>query len=67
MFNDTHICIQRIELHRKNLLKQIYDKEQEKIQERKRFSLEGIKLKQEELARKKMLRDTMLNKIEELK
>lgn len=58
---------QKIEAHRKNLLKQINDKEQEKILERKRFFQEGIKLKQEELARQKMLRDIMYNKIEELK
>ncbi|CAH1737569.1 cilia- and flagella-associated protein 45-like [Aphis gossypii] len=57
----------KIEAHRRNLLKQIYDKEQEKILERKRFFQEGIKLKQEELSRQKMLRDTMYNKIEELK
>jgi len=60
-------CSQKIEAHRKNLLKQINDKEQEKIQERKRLFQEGVKLKQEELVRQKMLRDTMYNKIEELK
>lgn len=61
------LYVQKIEAHRKNLLKQIHDKEQEKIQERKRFFQEGIKLKQAEQARQKMLRDTMFNKIEELK
>lgn len=54
-------------MHRKNLLKQINDKEQEKILERKRFFQEGIKLKQVEQARQKMLRDTMFNKIKELR
>jgi len=58
---------QKIEAHRRNLLKQINDKEQEKIHERKRFFQEGVRLKQAELARQKMLRDTMYNKIEELK
>ncbi|VVC24428.1 Hypothetical protein CINCED_3A005033 [Cinara cedri] len=57
----------KIEAYRKNLLKQIDDKEQAKIQERKRSFQEGVKLKQEELARQKTLRDTMYNKIEELK
>lgn len=59
--------MKKIEAHRKNLLKQIHDKEQERILEKKRFFQESVKLKQDELARQKMLRETMYNKIEELK
>ncbi|XP_050431106.1 cilia- and flagella-associated protein 45-like [Adelges cooleyi] len=58
---------QKIEQHRKNLLKQIHDREQEKIQERKKLFEEGIKLKQEELNRQKTLQETMKNKIDNLK
>lgn len=48
-------------------MKQIHEKELEKIQERKMFFQEGIKYQQEEAARRKALRDTMEKKIEGLK
>lgn len=53
--------------HRKDLLKQIHDKELDKIQERKLYFHEGIKYQEDENARKKSLQATMRKKIDELK
>lgn len=58
---------QKTDEHRSNLLKQIKQKEIEKIQERKMFFQEGIKYQEDLAARKKSLRDTMQKKMEELK
>lgn len=59
--------MKKIEEHRNDLLKQINEKQFEKIKERKKTFEEGIKLKEEELNRQKTLRETMKNKIDDLK
>ncbi|XP_003243991.1 cilia- and flagella-associated protein 45-like [Acyrthosiphon pisum] len=57
----------KLDEHRKNLLKQISEKELERIKERKDFFQEGITYQQAEAAREKALRNTMQKKIDGLR
>ncbi|KAL5237785.1 hypothetical protein ACI65C_005195 [Semiaphis heraclei] len=57
----------KLDEHRRNLLKQISEKEVERIKDRKEFFQEGIIFQQTESAREKSLRNTMKKKIEGLR
>ncbi|KAE9525211.1 hypothetical protein AGLY_014396 [Aphis glycines] len=57
----------KLDTHRKNLLKQISEKELERIKERKQYFQEGVIYQQREAAREKALRATMKKKVEGLR
>lgn len=61
------LLLQAIDEHRMALLKQINEKEWERIKNRQEQFQEGVAIKMEEKKRSEMLRDTMMKKMAQIR
>jgi len=66
LFNNS-FCLQRVEQYHSDIVKQIKEKQLEKIKEKQRRYEEGVALKIEEVQRERYIKEVMKKKVEELR